>query len=138
MKKDQRENNGTPAPVGRETESDRVTPKEHPDLLKELVLARVRVHREHIIVRGREPHALEESLSAERAFGLFVWAAMQRREQTLQDVSEELGVKYEFIQWILNGELPGWTLSDETISRLARAIGYNPEVLFALIRKPNQ
>jgi transcriptional regulator with XRE-family HTH domain len=61
--------------------------------------------------------------------GHFLTAGLKRQGLTADDFAKLLGVRSSVAEFILNGDLPEWMLSDEFLIRAARVTGYEPNIL---------
>jgi plasmid maintenance system antidote protein VapI len=92
------------------------------DLLHQQVMIEARKQQIH--------HQLSpETTRNAQLLGHFLAAGLKRQGVNLEAFARLLGVKPAVAEFILNGDLPEWMLSDEFLIRAARVTGYEPNIL---------
>ena len=92
------------------------------DLLHQAVM--VEAHKQQI-----HHHLSAEMTRNAQLLGHFLAAGLKRQELTSESFAVLLGVKPAVAEFILNGDLPEWMLSDEFLVRAARVTGYESNIL---------
>ena len=92
------------------------------DLLHQQVMIEARKQQIH-------HHLSPETTRNAQLLGHFLAAGLKRQGLTTEGFAKLLGVKLAVAEFILNGDLPEWMLSDDFLVRTARVTGYEPNIL---------
>jgi hypothetical protein len=92
------------------------------DLLHQQVMIEARKQQIH-------HHLPPETTRNAQLLGHFLTAGLKRQGLISEGFAKLLGVKPAVAEFILNGDMPEWMLSDEFLVRAARVTGYEPNIL---------
>jgi hypothetical protein len=92
------------------------------DLLHQQVMIETRKQQIH-------HHLSPETTRNAQLLGHFLAAGLKRQGLTSDGFAKLLGIKTVIAEYILNGDLPEWMLSDEFLTRAARVTGYEANIL---------